>query len=67
MDYKLVIGILAIDALGSSVDFWINLKVSVILGLIIYFFFISCLIHRTVILILINFQFLVHENSKLQS
>lgn len=48
MDYKLDIRILVIDALGSSVDKWINLKVSVILRFIYLFFSISCLIHRTV-------------------
>ena len=32
MDYKLSIRILVIDALGSSVDMWIDLKVSITRG-----------------------------------
>ena len=55
IDYKLDIRILVIDALGSSVDMWIDLKVSITVRFI--YLFISYLIHRTVIQLL-AFSFL---------
>lgn len=48
-DYKLDIKILVIDALGSSVDIWIDLKVSITLRFKFLLFFFSCSIQRTVI------------------
>jgi len=41
MDYKLDVRVLVIDALGSSVDFWTYLKVSVILGLSLFSSFLA--------------------------